>query len=88
MVAAFLFMATSREHGYVLFWRESKSGGWGFLRSVSGKKFFFHKTGVLNGQPTHGQRVAFTALPKSPGKPWFRATEIEILDPQKEPSGS
>jgi hypothetical protein len=76
-------MATLREFGYIVVWGESRSGGWGIIRGRNRRKYFFHQTQVLKGEPIQGRRVIFTPLPKALGERSYRATEVEVLEPGK-----
>ena len=62
---------------------DSKSGGYGFIRSSNAQvatEFFFHKSDVEGGQlPPIGRKVSFVpAPPDKPGQE-MRATQVKVL---------
>jgi cold shock CspA family protein len=70
--------------GRVVRVRESRSGGFGFIRSRDcdlAKEFFFHRSDVEGGQlPSIGCTVSFVpAAPNRPGRE-MRATCVRVLD--------
>ena len=61
---------------------DSKSGGYGFIRSSNAQvatEFFFHRSDVEGGQlPSIGRKVSF--VPAPPGKPGqeIRAMHVKV----------
>ena len=62
----------------------SKSGGYGFIRSSNAhvaREFFFHRNDVEGGQlPSIGRKVSFAPAPSDKPGQEMRATQVKVLD--------
>lgn len=73
-----------RLHGILIFWRLSKSGGFGLIQTgPPNGLYFLHGKRILSGRPLPGGRVTFTPLPKLADDEHPKATEAIITESKR-----
>ncbi len=64
--------------GILKIWSASASGGFGYVDTPSGERFFIHRKYIKSGNPTPGSSAIFTSAPANPGTAYPRAIDVVL----------
>jgi cold shock CspA family protein len=59
-------------------WQASEHGGFGFVTTTSGGRYFLHRKFILSGSPTPGASVVFEVAPPAAGATKSRAVNAVL----------
>lgn len=72
-------MATpKRLFGTLKSWSASEHGGWGYILTADGTRYFFHRRMIRLGEPLPGSVCVFTPQPPQDGKKYPQAWHVVI----------